>query len=129
MNWHKPILTDSGGFQVFSLAKLRQITDDGVEFRSHLDGSKFFLGPKESISIQHALGADIIMAFDECPPGHARRRPSRRGEADDCLGPFLARPSLHLIATHELRPPRSRRFSALCREAAFPTCARNAPAR
>src|SRR5471030_305885 len=68
MNWHKPILTDSGGFQVFSLAKLRSITDDGVEFRSHLDGSKFFLGPKESIAIQHALGADIIMAFDECPP-------------------------------------------------------------
>ena len=68
MNWHKPILTDSGGFQVFSLAKLRSITDEGVEFRSHLDGSKFFLGPKESISIQHSLGADIIMAFDECPP-------------------------------------------------------------
>jgi len=68
MNWSKPILTDSGGFQVFSLAKLRQITDDGVEFRSHLDGSKFFLGPKESIAIQHALGSDIIMAFDECPP-------------------------------------------------------------
>ena len=68
MNWHKPILTDSGGFQVFSLAKLRGITDDGVEFRSHLDGTKFFLGPKESIAIQHALGSDIIMAFDECPP-------------------------------------------------------------
>src|SRR5271154_4872452 len=68
MNWSKPILTDSGGFQVFSLAKLRRITDDGVEFRSHLDGSPFFLGPKESISIQHALGADIIMAFDECAP-------------------------------------------------------------
>ena len=68
MNWHKPILTDSGGFQVFSLAKLRKITDAGVEFRSHLDGSKFFLGPKESIAIQHGLGSDIIMAFDECPP-------------------------------------------------------------
>ena len=68
MNWHRPILTDSGGFQVFSLAKLRSITDEGVEFRSHLDGTKFFLGPKESIAIQHALGADVIMAFDECPP-------------------------------------------------------------
>ena len=68
MNWHKPILTDSGGFQVFSLAKLREITDEGVAFRSHLDGSGFFLGPKESIAIQHALGSDIIMAFDECPP-------------------------------------------------------------
>jgi queuine tRNA-ribosyltransferase len=68
MNWHKPILTDSGGFQVFSLAKLREISDKGVEFRSHLDGSKFFLGPNESIGIQHLLGSDIIMAFDECPP-------------------------------------------------------------
>ena len=68
MNWDKPILTDSGGFQVFSLAKLRRITDEGVEFRSHLDGSSFFLGPKESISIQHQLGSDILMAFDECPP-------------------------------------------------------------
>ncbi|HUB67431.1 MAG TPA: tRNA guanosine(34) transglycosylase Tgt [Candidatus Methylacidiphilales bacterium] len=68
MNWPKPILTDSGGFQVFSLAKLREITDEGVAFRSHLDGSSFFLGPKESIAIQHALGSDIIMAFDECPP-------------------------------------------------------------
>jgi queuine tRNA-ribosyltransferase len=68
MNWHKPILTDSGGFQVFSLAKLRNITEKGVEFRSHLDGSKFFLGPNESIGIQHGLGSDIIMAFDECPP-------------------------------------------------------------
>jgi queuine tRNA-ribosyltransferase len=68
MNWHKPILTDSGGFQVFSLAKLREITERGVEFRSHLDGTKFFLGPDESMQIQHALGSDIIMAFDECPP-------------------------------------------------------------
>jgi queuine tRNA-ribosyltransferase len=68
MNWHKPILTDSGGFQVFSLAKLRSITEQGVEFRSHLDGTKFFLGPKEAMEIQHALGSDIIMAFDECPP-------------------------------------------------------------
>src|SRR6201996_2547909 len=68
MNWHKPILTDSGGFQVFSLAKLRSITEEGVEFRSHLDGSRFFLGPKEAMEIQHALGSDIIMAFDECPP-------------------------------------------------------------
>ena len=61
-------LTDSGGFQVFSLAGLRRIEEEGVWFRSHLDGSSHFIGPKESIAIQEALGADIIMAFDECPP-------------------------------------------------------------
>lgn len=68
MNWHKPILTDSGGFQVFSLAKLNEITPDGVWFRSHLDGAKIFLGPRESIRAQRVLGSDIIMAFDDCPP-------------------------------------------------------------
>ena len=68
MNWDKPILTDSGGFQVYSLSKLRTISEDGVTFQSHLDGSKHFIGPKESIEIQEALGADIIMAFDECAP-------------------------------------------------------------
>lgn len=66
MNWHKPILTDSGGFQVFSLANLNKITDDGVQFNSHIDGSKHFFTPEISIDIQNALGADIIMAFDEC---------------------------------------------------------------
>lgn len=67
IGWDGPILTDSGGFQVFSLGPLRKITEDGVEFRSHLDGSKQFLSPERSIEIQEALGADIIMAFDECP--------------------------------------------------------------
>ena len=66
MNWNKPILTDSGGFQVFSLADMNKITDDGVEFKSHLDGSKHFFTPEKSIDIQNKLGADIIMAFDEC---------------------------------------------------------------
>ncbi len=65
--WDKPILTDSGGFQVFSL-KRKKITDEGVKFRSHIDGAEFFLSPERSIEIQHNLGADIIMAFDECPP-------------------------------------------------------------
>lgn len=69
MNWKKPILTDSGGFQVFSLAKHRDIKPDGVWFRDVIDGKKHFMGPKESMKIQNALGADIIMAFDECPPG------------------------------------------------------------
>jgi queuine tRNA-ribosyltransferase len=66
MNWQGPILTDSGGFQVFSLSGLRTMTEEGVEFRSHLDGAKYFLSPETSIQIQMDLGADIIMAFDEC---------------------------------------------------------------
>src|SRR5580658_1579630 len=66
MSWPRPMLTDSGGFQVFSLAKLRKITQDGVEFRSHLDGSSHFFSPEHSIDVQVALGADIAMAFDEC---------------------------------------------------------------
>jgi queuine tRNA-ribosyltransferase len=66
MNWDRAILTDSGGFQVFSLGNLRKISEEGVEFRSHLDGSKQFLSPEKAIEVQRALGADIIMAFDEC---------------------------------------------------------------
>jgi len=68
MNWDKPILTDSGGFQVFSLSALRSITEKGVHFRSHLDGSMHFIGPDEAMEIQSDLGADICMAFDECTP-------------------------------------------------------------
>lgn len=66
MNWDKPILTDCGGFQVFSLSDLRTISEDGVEFRSHLDGSKHFFSPEKVMEIEEALGADIIMSFDEC---------------------------------------------------------------
>src|SRR5207248_4315360 len=68
MNWPHAILTDSGGFQVMSLAALRTIGEDGVEFRSHLDGSLYELTPERSIAIQHLLGADITMALDECTP-------------------------------------------------------------
>ncbi|MCP5521237.1 MAG: tRNA guanosine(34) transglycosylase Tgt [Verrucomicrobiales bacterium] len=71
MGWDAPILTDSGGFQVFSLAKIRKVRAHGVEFRSHLDGSPLFLGPKESMAIQRQLGSDIAMVFDECPPHDA----------------------------------------------------------
>ena len=67
MNWEKPILTDSGGFQVMSLAELRKLTEDGVTFRSHVDGSKHFLSPETSMEIQRLLGSDIVMCFDECP--------------------------------------------------------------
>lgn len=68
MNWNGPILTDSGGFQVFSLSERRKITEEGVMFKSHIDGSKHMFSPEKAIEIQHALGADIIMAFDECIP-------------------------------------------------------------
>ena len=68
MNWDKPILTDSGGFQVFSLSKTRKITEEGVQFRSHIDGSKHFISPEKSMEIQNDLGSDIMMAFDECVP-------------------------------------------------------------
>jgi queuine tRNA-ribosyltransferase len=68
MQWDGPILTDSGGFQVFSLARLRKITEEGVHFQNHLDGTPMFLGPKEAMETQAALGSDIAMVFDECPP-------------------------------------------------------------
>jgi queuine tRNA-ribosyltransferase len=73
IGWDGPILTDSGGFQVFSLEGIRKIKEHGVEFQSHIDGSKHFLGPEEAMRIQHKLGSDIIMCFDECPPSTAPR--------------------------------------------------------
>lgn len=76
MRWQKPILTDSGGFQVFSLASINNITEDGVSFRSHLDGAPIDLTPESSMRIQNDLGADIIMAFDDCPPATS---PDREG--------------------------------------------------
>ena len=77
ISWPHPILTDSGGFQVFSLAKIRKIKPHGVEFRSHLDGSLLFLGPKEAMEIQRTLGSDIAMVFDDCPPHTATPREVR----------------------------------------------------
>lgn len=78
MGWKKPILTDSGGFQVFSLAKLRKISEDGISFQSHLDGKNVFLGPREAMEIQWKLGSDIAMVLDECPPYPCER--------DECRG-------------------------------------------
>jgi len=80
ISWQRAMLTDSGGFQVFSLAKLRKVTDDGVEFRSHLDGSKHFFSPEHSMDVQIALGADIAMAFDECT-----EYPAERTRAEESL--------------------------------------------
>lgn len=77
MHWDGPILTDSGGFQVFSLGEMRRITEDGVEFRSPVDGSRVFLGPEESMQVQRELGSDIVMVFDECTPYPATERETR----------------------------------------------------
>jgi len=78
MNWKKPILTDSGGFQVFSLSDLRKVREDGVEFKSHLDGSKHYLSPEKAIQIEMDLGADIIMSLDECVPYPAEKEYARK---------------------------------------------------
>lgn len=78
MHWDRPILTDSGGFQVFSLAGLRKIREEGVTFQSHIDGHKIFMGPEESMQIQSDLASTIAMAFDECPPSHADYDYTRR---------------------------------------------------
>ncbi len=76
-SWNRSFLTDSGGFQVFSLNDLRKLSEEGVEFRSHLDGSKHFLSPEVSMDIQAALGSEIVMVFDECPPGDAGHERTR----------------------------------------------------
>ncbi|MGZ4983509.1 MAG: tRNA guanosine(34) transglycosylase Tgt, partial [Chthoniobacterales bacterium] len=73
MNWDGPILTDSGGYQIFSLAKLRKITDEGVHFQNHLDGTPTFISPESAMEIQHSLGSDIAMVLDECPPWPCER--------------------------------------------------------
>ncbi len=81
MNWDKPILTDSGGYQVFSLGAMRKITEEGVRFASHIDGSRHMLSPERSIEVQNDLGSDIIMAFDECAPKDASREYIERSQA------------------------------------------------
>lgn len=78
MRWEGPILTDSGGFQVYSLASINEIRDEGVVFRSHIDGSRHLFTPEKVMEIQHALGADVVMAFDECPPGGSSREAVER---------------------------------------------------
>ena len=80
MNWEKPILTDSGGFQVFSLSSLRKIKEEGVEFSSHLSGERHFISPERCMQIQHSLGSDIIMAFDECTPYNATYKQADEAE-------------------------------------------------
>jgi queuine tRNA-ribosyltransferase len=102
MSWHRPILTDSGGFQVFSLSELRKITEEGVNFRSHLDGTSHLFSPERSIQIQIALGADIIMAFDECT-----EHPAERSRARESMEMTLrwARRSKEYFESHKHETP------------------------
>ncbi|MHB1023160.1 MAG: tRNA guanosine(34) transglycosylase Tgt [Acidobacteriaceae bacterium] len=102
MSWNRPMLTDSGGFQVFSLNELRKVTPNGVEFRSHLDGSKHFFSPEHSMDVQIALGADILMAFDECTEYPATRERARQSLD---LTHAWARRSLDHFRAHQQEVP------------------------
>ena len=128
MAWDRPILTDSGGFQVFSLSDLRKVTEEGVAFRSHLDGSSHFFSPESAMAAEIGLGADIIMAFDECtehPAEYARTRDSmemtlRWAAAARTISRHTSTRCRGLPSDE---PDRRRRCSASCRAACFPTCA------
>ncbi len=120
MAWHKPILTDSGGFQVFSLSDLRKLTEDGVQFRSHIDGSLHFFSPETSLAAEIGLGADLIMAFDECtefPATHERARQSME------LTARWARRSKDYFAAHKHEVPwfaeKTRQFGSEQTQALF----------
>jgi queuine tRNA-ribosyltransferase len=131
MNWDGPILTDSGGFQVMSLAELRKLTEEGVSFRSHIDGARHMLTPERSMEIQRLLGSDIVMAFDECTPfpadektaeasmelsmrwagGRARRSGIGRGMR--CSGSSRGRSFLNFVPGKR-RETKGNRLSRLC---------------
>jgi len=107
ISWPRAMLTDSGGFQVFSLSALRKVSDEGVKFKSHLDGSSHFFSPEHSMDVQIALGADIAMAFDECT-----EYPAERGRAEESLRLTMAwaRRSLDHFTTHKHEVPWNREF-------------------
>jgi queuine tRNA-ribosyltransferase len=107
MRWEGPILTDSGGFQVFSLARINEIRDDGVVFQSHIDGSRHFFTPETVVDIQRALGADVIMAFDECPPGGADRSVVTRANQRTLLWLERCRDRFHHAEGREPHPPQA----------------------
>ena len=107
ISWPRAMLTDSGGFQVFSLSALRKVSDEGVKFKSHLDGSSHFFSPEHSMDVQIALGADIALAFDECT-----EYPAERGRAEESLRLTMAwaRRSLDHFTTHKHEVPWNREF-------------------
>src|SRR5690606_35810095 len=105
MQWDKPILTDSGGFQVFSLHGMRKITEEGVKFASPIDGARLFLTPEESMRIQHALNSDIAMVFDECTPYTIDGRPATSAEAATSMRMSLRWAKRSRVAFHEQENP------------------------
>jgi queuine tRNA-ribosyltransferase len=107
MRWNGPVLTDSGGFQVFSLAAIREIHDHGVEFQSHIDGSRHSFTPESVIEIQRALGADVVMAFDECPPGGCDRRTAKAACERTLSWLARCRDRLAELASEEPAPARA----------------------
>jgi queuine tRNA-ribosyltransferase len=111
IGWNRAMLTDSGGFQVWSLGELRRITEEGTEFRSHIDGSLCFLSPEVSMEVQAALGAEIAMAFDECAPGEAAREEARRS-MELTLRWAKRSKEAHVAQIGNLRPPDSGRAGA-----------------
>src|SRR5579864_1787581 len=127
MNWPKPILTDSGGFQVMSLAKLRKIDERGVIFRSHLDGSAYELTPERAVEIQYLLGADITMVLDECTPFPAEEGDAERSMAlsmhwaERCKKAYVSRPghALFGIVQGSIYPALRQRSAAALRDIGF----------
>ena len=116
MHWQRPILTDSGGFQVFSLRSLRKITEEGVRFRSPIDGAEVRLTPEDSMDVQLALGSDIAMAFDDCTPYPAtEKRGARSRWSARCAGRFAAHAHYYERTDRREAPPAD--CSASCRAA------------
>ena len=120
--WERPILTDSGGFQVFSLAECRKITEEGCRFSSHIDGSKHLFTPESVMDVQRSIGADIMMAFDECPPGDAPYDYAAKSLNLTCR--WLERCFERYAAT---RPKYGYRFFRSCRDVPIRICGRVPP--
>ncbi len=130
IGWPRPMLTDSGGFQVFSLNQLRKVSEEGVHFRSHLDGSTHFFSPEHSMDVQMALGADIVMAFDECTEYPADR--ARARQSLELTLRWARRSQQHFNATAKIppvrmargtgRPSPPNRYLASCRAACIRIC-------
>lgn len=117
MNWQKPILTDSGGYQVFSLSANRKLSDEGAEFRSHIDGSKHLFTPEKVVDIQRIIGSDIMMALDECPPGDAEYSYAKKSL--NLTMAWLKRGLHHFKCTHALYE-HSQAFFPIVQGASFP---------
>lgn len=127
MRWNGPVLTDSGGFQVFSLAKINKVKDEGVVFNSHIDGSRHLFTPESVMETQHALGADIIMAFDECPPGQSTREATQ--DAHERTLRWLGRCQTHFEAFWSDGRERTQALFPILQGSVFPDMRRDAARR